>query len=198
MSFATDEEDLRYASSLPSRMARKKMSCHMPGSTRPKNVFSQFSRAAARLAGQPVSFLFAIAAVVIWMLTGPVFNYSDTWQLVINTSTTVITFLMVFLIQNTQNRDMLALQLKLDELVRAVKDARNTVLNLEELDDAELEAHGLRKHIARELLGERAGAGRAVRPPRHERLDALEHVTREAERNGGDAESDMRIETGIL
>jgi len=109
---------------------------------RPKRTFlrfSQFSRAAARLAGQPVSFLLAIAVVLVWMLTGPLFHYSDTWQLVINTSTTVITFLMVFLIQNTQNRDMLALQVKLDELIRAVEAARNTVLNLEELDDAELE-----------------------------------------------------------
>ncbi len=101
--------------------------------------FSQLSRAASRLAGQPVSFLLAIGAVLAWVATGPLFNYSDTWQLVINTSTTIVTFLMVFLIQNTQNRDMLALQVKLDELIRAVKTARNTVLNLEELDDAELE-----------------------------------------------------------
>ena len=86
--------------------------------------FSRFAHEAARLAGKPVTFIAAVVAVLIWAATGPLFGYSDTWQLVINTSTTIITFLMVFLIQNTQNRDQLALQVKLSELIIAVKGAR--------------------------------------------------------------------------
>jgi low affinity Fe/Cu permease len=82
----------------------------------------------------------ALSLIVIWAITGPIFDFSDTWQLVINTGTTIITFLMVFLIQNTQNRDTEALQIKLDELLRAVETARNTVIDLEELDDEELDA----------------------------------------------------------
>jgi low affinity Fe/Cu permease len=107
------------------------------------NNLSWFTRAAksvSRIAGRPATFMVALSLIAIWAITGPIFDFSDTWQLVINTGTTIITFLMVFLIQNTQNRDTEALQIKLDELLRAVETARNTMIDLEELDDEELEA----------------------------------------------------------
>src|SRR5437867_349214 len=91
------------------------------------------------LAGTPWAFLLAVIIIVLWLCTGPLFHFSDTWQLIINTGTTVVTFLMVFLIQNTQNREMKALQLKLDELLRGVKGARTSLVNLEELTDEELD-----------------------------------------------------------
>ena len=101
------------------------------------NVAAQWTSHAS---GHPATFAGACAVVVLWVITGPVFNYSDTWQLVINTGTTIITFLMVFLIQNTQNRDMTALQLKLDELIRASEGARNALLNLEDLSEDDQKA----------------------------------------------------------
>ena len=101
--------------------------------------FSRMANATAAWTGKPVAFLLAFATVVIWAVTGPLFHYSDTWQLVINTGTTVITFLMVFLIQNTQNRDTLALQVKLSELILALKDADNRIAAIEESSDEELQ-----------------------------------------------------------
>jgi low affinity Fe/Cu permease len=101
--------------------------------------FARFAHMAARAAGSPTAFLLATAFIVIWALTGPVFGYSDTWQLVINTATTIITFLMVFLIQNTQNRDSLALQVKLSELIIAMKGAENRIAAVEDLSEEELE-----------------------------------------------------------
>jgi low affinity Fe/Cu permease len=104
------------------------------------NWFEHFSRRLAALSGRASTFLLAVSLVVLWALTGPIFGYSDTWQLVINTSTTVVTFLMVFLIQNTQNRDTAAMQIKLDELIRSTKGAHNALLSLEALDQEHLDA----------------------------------------------------------
>lgn len=101
--------------------------------------FSRFAQAAARIMGGPRAFIVALLVVVVWGISGPLFEFNDTWQLVINTGTTIITFLMVFLIQNTQNRDAAAMQIKLDELVRAARGAHNSLLDLEELEPEDLE-----------------------------------------------------------
>jgi low affinity Fe/Cu permease len=110
------------------------------GSSKPAcGTFHRFARASAKATGHPLAFGFAVGVIVVWALTGGVFGFSDTWQLVINTATTIITFLMVFLIQSTQNRDSEAMQLKLDELIRATNAAHNALLDIEELSERELD-----------------------------------------------------------
>jgi len=105
-----------------------------------KPAFTRFAKWTARVSGRPATFVLAVLVIVAWAVTGPIFGFSDTWQLVINTSTTIVTFLMVFLIQNTQNRDSEAVQVKLDELIRAVEGAHDALLDLEDLEDKELDA----------------------------------------------------------
>jgi low affinity Fe/Cu permease len=102
------------------------------------SFFTRFAKHAATITGKPATFVCAVLIIITWAFLGPLFGFSDTWQLVINTGTTIITFLMVFLIQNTQNRDGEAVQIKLDELIRSIKGARNQMMNLEEMDEKEL------------------------------------------------------------
>jgi low affinity Fe/Cu permease len=130
------------------------------GGNQPKNgsrtaqLFARIATRASHLAGKPLTFLIAVAVVLAWAVSGPFFGFSDTWQLVINTSTTIITFLMVFLIQNTQNRDALAVQLKLSELIIAIHGAKNRLAAIEDLTEEELEQlHKTYRKRAEEALG---------------------------------------------
>jgi len=111
-----------------------------PRTPRPASPFSRLARWSARATGEPVTAVVATAIVLVWALSGPIFNFSDTWQLIINTGTTVATFLMVFVIQNSQNTDSIATQIKLDELIRAVSNAKNSRLSTEELDQKDLDS----------------------------------------------------------
>lgn len=120
--------------------------------------FSRFSSSIALLVGSSWMFIAACAGIVLWAVTGPVFHYSDTWQLVVNTATTIITFLMVFLIQNTQNRDARAIHLKLDEIIRSHKRAHNEMINIEKLSDEELQELANQYQKIREACEIRAAA----------------------------------------
>ena len=132
----------------------------------PKSPFSRFANWTARAIGHPAAFAMAAAVVVLWLVTGPIFGFSDTWQLVINTGTTIVTFLVVFLIQNTQNRDGAALQLKLDEVIRAMEGAHNAFLDLEELPEQDID--GFRKQyqdLARKAREDLRGGKRDTDTP---------------------------------
>lgn len=141
------------------------------------SLFAAFSQKTALWTGHPTAFLLAVAVVLVWIVTGPLFAYSDTWQLVINTGTTIVTFLMVFLIQNTQNRDVMAIQLKLSELVLAMNGAENKFASIEDLNDEELERlhedSRKRAEIARSHLEKRRAqhrrSGAPSRAPTHRR-----------------------------
>ncbi|HEY8368292.1 MAG TPA: low affinity iron permease family protein [Thermodesulfobacteriota bacterium] len=122
-----------------------------------QDVFRRFAHQASRLVGSPWAFLVAAVTLVIWAVTGPAFGYSDAWQLVINTGTTIVTFLMVFLIQNTQNRDARAVHLKLDELIRAVRGARTSLVDLEDLTDRELDELQREFAVLHDRLAHRIG-----------------------------------------
>lgn len=127
------------------------------------SIFTRFSKRVSQAVAHPAAFAAALGIVVIWSVTGPLVGWSDTWQLVINTGTTIVTFLMVFLIQNTQNRDTAAMQVKLDELIRAMEGAHNALLDLEELDEKGLEAireqYETLARKAREKLDQRSRNG---------------------------------------
>ena len=137
--------------------------------TRQRSWFTRFTKRTAQFTGRPMAFLIAVMVVAIWAISGPLFGFSDTWQLVINTGTTVVTFLMVFLIQATQNRDAEATQVKLDEIIRAIGNAKNELLDLEELEERDLDRlRETYQAIAREARvairdGERSDAPRSRR-----------------------------------
>jgi low affinity Fe/Cu permease len=123
-------------------------------------VFTRIATGISRWAGQPLTFLLAVMVVGVWAVTGPLFAWSDTWQLVINTGTTIVTFLMVFLIQNSQNRDAAAMQAKLDELIRALDKARGQFIGIEHLTDTQIE--GIRAALEREEAASESGKARTA------------------------------------
>ncbi len=129
-------------------------------------IFSDLASRTAAFAGKPIGFAVAVASIILWAATGPVFHFSDTWQLVVNTATTVVTFLMVFPIQNSQNRDAAAIQAKLDEIIRAVSEARNEFIGIEHLTDAQLTA--IRNALEAEAVAKGSDASQA-----HETVDRL-------------------------
>jgi low affinity Fe/Cu permease len=147
--------------------------------------YSSFAKATSRVCGHPGVFVLAVVVILMWIITGPLFDFSDTWQLVINTATTIITFLMVFLIQSTQNRDTEAIQVKLDELIRATKGAHNILLDLEDMDDEQLEEMRLHYQMLAKLAREAIKSGKLdTDTPEFEKLK--EEIAVEAVVNDGD------------
>jgi len=130
-------------------------------------LFTNIASRIAAFAGQPVAFIIALALMILWGASGPFFHYSDTWQLVVNTSTTIVTFLMVFLIQNSQNRDGAAMQAKLDEIIRALGEARSQFIGIEHHTDSEIQ------HIRSELEEECGEEGKDGKPPPDESVERL-------------------------
>jgi len=128
------------------------------------HLFTAFAGRMASFAGRPAAFILALACVVVWAALGPIFGFSETWQLVINTGTTIATFLMVFLVQNSQNRDSAAIQAKLDELIRSIEAARNEFIGIEHMTDAEIE--GIRTDLEHQ-------SGRTVTVAPHRTIDRL-------------------------
>ncbi|MEI2814721.1 MAG: low affinity iron permease family protein [Burkholderiaceae bacterium] len=124
-----------------------------------KSWYTSFAKATSRFTGKPPVFTMAVGLIVVWIITGPLFNFSNTWQLVINTGTTIITFLMVFLIQNTQNRDTEAIQIKLDELIRATQGAHNALLDLEELEQENIDSFKTKYQALAALARQNLGQG---------------------------------------
>jgi len=122
--------------------------------------YSRFAKASSKWCGRPRTFTLAVVVIAVWLITGLIFEFSDTWQLIINTATTIITFLMVFLIQHTQNRDTEAIQVKLDELIRATQGAHNALLDLEELEEDRLDAFRARYLALAEAARSDLGRGR--------------------------------------
>jgi len=134
-----------------------------PSPTTGQSAFGKFAACSSQYLGSRWAFVTAIGIIVVWALTGPVFRYSDTWQLIINTGTTIVTFLMVFLIQNTQNRDAKAIHLKLNELIHAVDKARNQMIDVENLSEGEIDELS-KKYEAIRLRAQRRSTGTTARP----------------------------------
>ncbi len=138
------------------------------------DIFHKIATRVSTITGSPVAFVTAISIIAIWAITGPAFHYSDTWQLIINTSTTIVTFLMVFLIQNTQNRDAKAMQIKLDELLRGVRGARTDLVDIEDLSDKDLEVlHNQFKELHEHYSREMVKRGKVIKVSEDEHIDIV-------------------------
>ena len=155
------------------------------------STYSSFAKATSRICGHPGMFVIAVSTIGVWIITGPFFHYSDTWQLVINTATTIVTFLMVFLIQSTQNRDTEAIQVKLDELIRATKGAHNILLDLEDMDDAQLEELRLHYQMLAKFAREAVRRGKVdTDTPEFDRLkEELENIEETISQDVGKAQT---------